>query len=115
MRPFIAFFILFAFSSSLSAQTKADRPVTVTGIVINAKPVIYNRRIRNMDFPSVDELVAFDVTVYLQFRNETNQRLIIFNPTGFLGKKRVTLHFHMTETEQHLLMSIKSKNYRAQV
>src|SRR4051794_40365961 len=67
-------------SSSLFAQTTADGRVTMTGMVTSVKPVI--------DYQS-GKLMAFEIGVYLQFRNETAKKLIIFDPARFIGKKMV--------------------------
>jgi hypothetical protein len=92
--PLAVLVIAFVLATVASAQSASDRRLTLTGSLISVRPVIdYSPKDKGMTVFEKN-LVAFDVELYLQFKNESATSIILIPPAAFGGsllKKKLVL------------------------
>jgi hypothetical protein len=77
------FFLAFSVCSAAYGQVASSRSVKLTGSVLAVKPH-YVARVGDKN------KYDFDIELYLQFKNDTDKPIIIFNPQGFYGQKKIS-------------------------
>jgi len=92
--PLAVLVIAFVLATVALGQSASDRRLTLTGSLISVKPVIdYSPKDKDLTVFEKN-LVAFDVELYLQFKNESATSIILISPAAFGGsllKKKLVL------------------------
>ena len=88
---FVAAILTLVLCADALSQGRKQHGLVLTGSLTAVKPVLNNR--------TPKPLFKYELQVLLQLRNDSNNRLIVFNPTLPGMEKRVGFMFNLSESE----------------